>query len=70
LEKEAVMSNTPNRNRNESAERRQPHKQSGDQHILPEDETELSPHRPHRMSREDMQKHAPPEKDSGDETKH
>lgn len=65
------MSNTPNRNRNESAERRQPHKQSGDQHILPEDETELAPHRPHRVSREDMQKHAPPPPpESGDTTKH
>lgn len=47
----------PNRNRSHSADNhllRQ--KQSGDQHVLPEGEPELSPHRPHRLNREDMQK--------------
>lgn len=35
-------------------------KESGDQHILPLDEPNESPHRPHRLSREDMQKTLPP----------
>jgi len=52
---------TPNRNRNQSAERHQRQKKSGDQHLLPEDEPLESPHRPHRLSREDMQKVMPAE---------
>lgn len=47
----------PNRIRNQSVDThliRQ--KQSGDQHILPESDAEEAPHRPHRLSREDMQK--------------
>lgn len=32
------------------------HKESGDQHILPIDEPAEAPHRPHRLSRQDMQK--------------
>jgi hypothetical protein len=57
----------PNRNRNQSAGRNQmQQKQSGDQHILPEDETALDPHRPHRVSREDMQKMRPADTDSDD----
>ncbi|RJG05823.1 hypothetical protein D3870_07145 [Noviherbaspirillum cavernae] len=65
-EKEFAMStNNPNRNRNQSADRnRMHHKQSGDQHIFPEDEPLLDPHRPHRMSREDMQKFTAPAPDT------
>ncbi|RJG01984.1 hypothetical protein D3878_10675 [Noviherbaspirillum sedimenti] len=40
------------------------HKESGDQHILPIDEPAESPHRPHRLSRQDMQKTLPPERES------
>lgn len=52
---------SPNRNRNQSAERNQRHKKSGDQHLLPEDEPLQDPHRPHRLNREDMQKIEPVE---------
>lgn len=34
-------------------------KESGDQHILPMDEPVEDPHRPHRLSRQDMQKTFP-----------
>jgi hypothetical protein len=48
----------PNRTLKQSAD---PHeetqqKQSGDQHVLPIDEPHTSPHRPHRINRQDMQK--------------
>lgn len=47
----------PNRTRNDSAKRREVmNKDSGDQHTLPEHEPEQSPHRPHRLNREDMDK--------------
>lgn len=64
-----MTSTSPNRNRTESAGRRQPHKQSGDQHILPEDDTAMAPHRPHRSNREDMQKHqrSEPDRDDADQ---
>lgn len=52
---------TPNRNRLQSAERHLMQKKSGDQHFLPEDEPLEDPHRPHRLSREDMQKIRPSE---------
>ncbi|HEX7635065.1 MAG TPA: hypothetical protein VF427_07295 [Noviherbaspirillum sp.] len=59
---------TPNRNRNQSVERHQNQKKSGDQHLLPEDEPRQDPHRPHRLSREDMQKMRPSEPDTDDLT--
>ncbi|QAU35507.1 hypothetical protein [Janthinobacterium sp. 17J80-10] len=34
-------------------------KESGDQHILPLDDPDESPHRPQHLSREDMQKTLP-----------
>ncbi len=34
-------------------------KESGDQHILPADEPAEDPHRPHRVSRQDMHKTLP-----------
>lgn len=37
----------------------QRNKNSGDQHILPIDEPAEDPHRPHRVSRQDMQKTFP-----------
>jgi hypothetical protein len=47
----------PNRDRQQAADRfEMQQKQSGDQHILPQDEPAEDPHRPHRISREDMQK--------------
>jgi hypothetical protein len=56
--------NNPNRNRNQSVDRNETQrKQSGDQHILPPDEPAEDPHRPHRISREDMQKLRPTESD-------
>jgi len=58
----------PNRNRNQSTHNLHKQKQSGDQHILPEDETELDPHRPHRISREDMQKIMPSETEPDEPT--
>lgn len=59
----------PNRNRNQSVHNQQKEKQSGDQHLLPEDEPGLDPHRPHRISREDMQKLRPAEPDEEEPTK-
>lgn len=53
----------PNRSRNEVVKDYQRQKQSGDQHILPEDEPAQDPHRPHRLSREDMQKLRPTKQD-------
>lgn len=61
---------TPNRNRNESVHDQQREKQSGDQHLLPEDEPAEDPHRPHRMSREDMQKLWPEEPDTDEPARH
>jgi hypothetical protein len=50
-----MSTNNPNRNRNHSADRnRMPQKNSGDQHIFPEDEFAQNPYRSHRISREDM----------------
>lgn len=48
----------PNRTHVQSSDpsQMQRRKESGDQHILPLDEPDESPHRPHRLSREDMQK--------------
>lgn len=63
-----MSTNNPNRNRNQSADRtRMRYKQSGDQHIFPEDESAQAP-RTHRLSREDMQKFssAPPPSDNED----
>lgn len=61
-----MSTNNPNRNRNQSADRTHVrYKQSGDQHLYPEDDSNQSPH-PHRMSREDMQKFAAPQPDSED----
>lgn len=58
---------TPNRDRNQSSDRHQmQQKQSGDQHILPEDEPGTDPHRPHRLNREDMQKLRPADNDPDD----
>lgn len=57
----------PNRNRNQSSGRHQmQQKQSGDQHVLPLDEPTEDPHRPHRVSREDMQKLKPADSDPDD----
>jgi len=56
----------PNRNRNQSVHNLRRQKQSGDQHILPEDEPEFDPYRPHRVSREDMQKINRPEPDTNE----
>jgi hypothetical protein len=51
---------SPNRNSQQAADRfDMQQKQSGDQHILPEDEPQEDPHRPHRVNREDMQKMRP-----------
>lgn len=53
----------PNRDRVRSSDRDELHqKKSGDQHNLPADEAAESPHRPHRVSREDMQKLLPAER--------
>jgi len=61
-----MSTNNPNRNRTQSADHtRMRYKQSGDQHIFPEDESAQSPH-PHRLSREDTQKFAAPQQDSED----
>lgn len=50
----------PNRDRDQSTGSNEARrKQSGDQHILPADEPAEDPHRPHRLSREDMQKLRP-----------
>lgn len=48
----------PNRTHVQSSDptQMQRRKESGDQHILPLDDSAESPHRPHRLSREDMQK--------------
>ncbi len=61
----------PNRSKKRTVHNRQREKQSEDQHILPESETRYDPHRshrPHRMSREDMQKIMPPETDPDEPT--
>lgn len=57
--------NHPNRDRNEASDRYEmQRKRSGDQHILPADEPEQDPHRPHRVNREDMHKLRPNEPES------
>jgi len=58
----------PNRTRKQSSDglEMQRQKQSGDQHILPEDDLKEDPHRPHRISREDMQKLRPADPDPDD----
>ncbi len=67
LKEPTMTMTTPNRNRNQSADRHQmQQKESGDQHILPEDEPSTDPHRPHRISREDMQKLRPTDNDPDD----
>jgi len=54
----------PNRDRNQAADRFEiQQKESGDQHILPVDEPVEDPHRPHRVSRQDMQKLRPTDND-------
>lgn len=58
----------PNRNKSQTVHNLRRQKQSGDQHILPEDEPALDPHRPHRISREDMQKIMPPESEPDEPT--
>lgn len=64
-----MTATSPNRNRNQSAGRNQmQQKKSGDQHILPLDEPKEDPHRPHRVSREDMQKLKPADADPDDPT--
>lgn len=58
---------SPNRDRTQSADRHQmQQKQSGNQHILPEDEAGIDPHRPARVSREDMEKLRPADTDPDD----
>ncbi|HVL75914.1 MAG TPA: hypothetical protein VM406_07845 [Noviherbaspirillum sp.] len=60
----------PNRTRNDSANRREiNNKDSGDQHLLPEFDTEEAPHRPHRLNREDMDK-SPSEDNKGNSSTH
>jgi len=58
---------SPNRSRKQSASSSESRrKQSGDQHVLPLGDTAEAPHRPHRISREDMQK-LPPDVPDSDE---
>lgn len=62
-----MTATSPNRNRNQSSDRHQmQQKQSGDQHVLPLDEPAEDPRRPHRVSREDMQKLKPADPDPDD----
>ncbi len=51
----------PNRTHVQSSNpaQEQRRKESGDQHIFPMDEPAEDPHRPHRISRQDMQKTLP-----------
>jgi hypothetical protein len=69
--KEFEMTQTkPNRTRNDSANRHEVNnKDSGDQHMLPEFEPEQTPHRPHRLNREDMDK-IPRDEGKGSSTTH
>jgi hypothetical protein len=47
----------PNRMRAQSADHHETQqKASGDQHILPLDDSDDAPHRPHRLNRQDMNK--------------
>lgn len=63
--------NNPNRSRQQAADRNETQqKQSGDQHLLPMDEPEQDPHRPHRVNREDMQKLRPSKPDTDASTEH
>lgn len=57
----------PNRTNVQSADpmELQRRKESGDQHFLPADEPAEDPHRPHRVSREDMHKTYPKGKEPG-----
>ena len=62
-----MRTTSPNRNKNQASDRfEMQQKQSGDQHILPEDEPKEDPHRPHRVNREDMQKMRPADPDPDD----
>lgn len=63
-----MRTTNPNRDKNQSVHNQQKEKQSGDQHLLPEDEPREDPHRPHRISREDMQKLRPADADPDDPT--
>jgi len=57
----------PNRHSGQSADRNETQrKESGDQHLLPQDEPTEDPHRPHRVNREDMQKLRPTDPDPDD----
>lgn len=59
--------NKPNRTNTQDADRNETQrKESGDQHILPVDEPARDPHRPRRVSRDDMQKILPEGKEPGD----
>ena len=61
----------PNRDRQQSADRFQTQqKQSGDQHVLPLEESADAPHRPHRLNREDMQKLEPADRDRDGKASH
>jgi hypothetical protein len=62
-----MSTNSPNRFRQEIANPKRNHqKESGDQHVLPQDEPAEAPHRPHRVNREDMQKIIPPSTEPDD----
>jgi hypothetical protein len=55
-----MITNNPNRTKYQMANfDRILQKKSGDQHAEPQDEPAESPHRPHRVNREDMQKTLP-----------
>lgn len=56
----------PNSTKNQTVHSQNREKQSGDQHLLPEDEPLQDPHRQHRISREDMQKLRPADPDPDD----
>ena len=59
-----MKASNPNRDKQQSGgSTHSKQKQSGDQHVLPLDETGEAPHRPHRMNREDMQKAGEREQD-------
>lgn len=62
-----MQTNNPNRIKTQVSKLDQIlHKKSGDQHIEPQDESAEAPHRPHRVSREDMQKINLPGRDEED----
>lgn len=62
-----MTTTNPNRDKQQSADRNESRrKQSGDQHVLPQGDPAETPHRPHRISREDMQKMPPKGSDPDD----